>query len=85
MFVRCSHVGETVGSSILDILPGFLQLEVHYFSFIVSRSDDKGKGNNYIVEEMFEHCVCVMGERSFCGTSVGSHRLNHGVGVCVCR
>ena len=53
--VRCRHVDKIVGRSILDILPVFLQLEVHCFEFIGNTSRDTGKGNTDIVEDSVEH------------------------------
>ena len=53
--VRCRNVDEIIGSSILDILSDFLQLEVHCFSFIADRSGYTGKFNTDIVEEVFKH------------------------------
>ena len=34
IFVRCSIVGEIIGSNVFDILPNFLLLYVHCFRFI---------------------------------------------------
>ena len=53
--VRCRNVDKIIGSRIQDILPGFLQLEVHYFRYIGHTSGDKGKGHTDIVEDIFEH------------------------------
>ena len=39
----------------MDMLPDFLQMEVHCFRFIGKISGDKGKGHTYIVEDIFEH------------------------------
>ena len=51
--VKCRYVDEITGSSILNILPDFLQLEVNCFWFIEQISGDKGKGHMDIVEENF--------------------------------
>ena len=49
----CKNFDEIIGSSILDLLPDFLQLEVNCFWFIEQISGDKGKGHMDIVEENF--------------------------------
>ena len=53
--VMCMNVDEIIGSSILDILSNFLQLEGHYFRFIAYRSGYTGKVNTDIVEESVKH------------------------------
>ena len=59
IFVSCMNVDEIIGSSIMDILYDFLQLEVHCFKFIAYRSGYTGKANTDIVEESVKHCVWV--------------------------
>ena len=51
----CRDVEEVIGSVILDLLPGLLQLEVHYFCFKGDISHEIGNGLMGTVEDSVEH------------------------------
>ena len=59
MCVRFRNVDEIIKGSVLYILAGFIQLEVHYFGCIGHTRSDKYKGHMDIVKEIFEHCLWV--------------------------
>ena len=57
--VRRSNVDEIIGISILNLLPDYLQLEVHCFWVKGNRSRDIGDGLTDIMDYSVEHCVWV--------------------------
>ena len=56
---RCRKVDKIIVGSLLNILPGFLQLEVHCLKCKGDRSRDMGDDHTVIVEDSVEHCVWV--------------------------
>ena len=55
--VRCRNVDKVTGSSVLDLLPDLLHLEVHCFWVKLYRSRDIGNGLMGIVDISVDHCI----------------------------